>query len=293
MKFLNFLIVILSLSVESVLSDDPCSAGECRAGRYCNVNGNCARCRILRDRASCFDGSVSFTLIPPKDSATCASVCFDMPSDPCDGPTCSPSNCVNGVYSGPCDKADCCPKECKRRAICKKIDDTNDDEKKKRQCQRRKSTCRFVPNNLSIDDELGVDGECKIKMPEDDVCRTFGGGCISSTTTRNGGQCFVNDCFSEESRKCLKNGCDYKVWTSKGGGLGLNDGARGMCVSKQDDCEDEAQCTEANGCALDPCSNMCSRIQIDCKTLSKDDCISKERKYQCRYNKNTEKCLNQ
>jgi len=287
MKFLNFLIVILSLSVESVLSDGPCSAGECPAGRYCNVNGNCVSCFTLPDRASCFDDSE----FPPEDSATCASVCFDISSDPCDGSTCSPSNCVEGVYSGK-DEVDCCAVLCKRGPICERINDIKDEKKKRIQCQRRKSTCRFSLLDISVDGKLGVDGDCMTKSTSD-PCNTFGGGCILLTTTFGSERMyFINDCLAEESRMCTKNGCDYRL-TPNDEGTNL----KSECVSKQDECtfynkygNTSNNCNNNKKCVYDPCSDMCS---IDCKLLSKRQCYSKEHKYQCRFNKTKKRCRNQ
>jgi len=367
--------------VDSVLSV-PCigSGDSCPVGQYCNVNGDCASCFTLPNRDSCFDGALYGILILPKDSATCASVCFDlyMPfntcrnacvdedsiccaakcwidfygydswyywhptycqDDPChfactngcDGDACCESKCADGDYSGntcdgdPCcekkcadgdnsvdtcngdaccvskcvdgaepvicdDADDCCLAECKRRAICDRFDGYVDEEKKKKgQCQRRKSTCRFVPNNLSVGDKLGVDGECKYKMPVHDVCNTFGGGCLLSTTSTSQGACVI-----KEGRRCMQNGCNYQVLPDQENNLisecvSKTDGKQDSCTDYNDNLD---KCNKNKKCVYDPCTKICS---FDCKKLSKDKCLSKRYKYKCRYNAQNEnkRCLNQ
>jgi len=216
MKFLNFLVVILSLSVESVLSR------------------------------------------------------------PCDD-----SNCKDGAYRGTDVDNDCCLVECKRIPICDRINDIkDDDEKKKRLCQRRKSTCRFEPNINTIevdDDKLGVVGGCRYKTAGNDsnkkgtsnVCNTFGGGCILNTATfQSEGVYLINDCLVEEIRMCTQNVCDYRLKPNPGS---PEPSLRSECVSKPDECTAfiSNECTEANGCVYDPCSDRCSKIPFDCEELSK------------------------
>jgi len=218
--------------------------------------------------------------------------------------TCNFSKCgKDGAYLGTDDDDKCCAEGCKNRDICENINIFKEvGKKRKNQCQRRKSICRFVPSgrDLSFDDtSAGFIGQCLIKTASDDVCNTFGRGCILSTTSTSQGACVI-----KEGRKCMQNGCKYQLLPDTiTNNLISNPILKSECVSKpesvskQDDCtafigDNKNQCTKANGCAYDPCTEMCS---FDCTNLEQRKCESKQHKYQCRYvGKNGKKrCLNQ
>jgi len=311
MKVSN-LVVGLAVLVDSVLSSS-CENTQCPAEQYllskartsgdATVLNCCESCSFIPSREWIFVDK-QFTKLKnwkPDDLDDCAVACFDEPCEMLCGTTdeCCLTKCKNRDHSGntcgnnvyclkqcllgidlyeQCDYEnnhiacsdddECCHKECKKKDTCDLINDINELKRRKSDCQQKSSLCRFDP--------LLSGGTCVIKRGSDDVCNTFGGGCIADEITLNKNlRLRKNDsknCLVEEGRTCMKNKCNYQLKAERMG-AGLQVISECVDKKKKDQCDwfdsNEEGCNNNKSQKQCLLNDGCSAAKI-CSTVTKE-----------------------